>query len=152
MDEVMQEVALSAVAQRSPLLEPARLVGWLYRLAVRQALIYRRKAGRHRARRTLCSTIRAPVHRMLHRHPWAGCSTTSGGAWSSRRCSRLPPGDADLLVLKYAEGWSAREMADRLGLKTAAVEARLHRARLRLRAELAAQFAPQPEETEDADP
>src|SRR5271165_6049406 len=49
VDEVMQEVALSAVAQRSPLLEPGRLVGWLYRLAVRQALIYRRKAGRQRA-------------------------------------------------------------------------------------------------------
>ena len=45
----MQEVAMAAVAQRSPLLNPSRLVGWLYRLAVRQALIYRRKAGRQRA-------------------------------------------------------------------------------------------------------
>ena len=51
---------------------------------------------------------------------------------------RLPPRDADLLVLKYAEGWSARELAGRLGVKTAAVEARLHRARGRLRAELTA--------------
>ena len=50
---------------------------------------------------------------------------------------RLPPRDADLLVLKYAEGWSARELADRLGVKTSAIEARLHRARGRLRAELA---------------
>lgn len=49
VDEVMQEVALAAVAQRSPPLNPGRLVGWLYRLAVRQALIYRRKAGRQRA-------------------------------------------------------------------------------------------------------
>src|SRR4051794_15880471 len=48
VDEVMQEVALAAVAQRSPILDPARVVGWLYRLAVRQALIYRRKAGRRR--------------------------------------------------------------------------------------------------------
>src|SRR4051794_15374992 len=49
VDEVMQEVALAAVAQRSPILNPARVVGWLYRLAVRQVLIYRRKAGRRRA-------------------------------------------------------------------------------------------------------
>ena len=69
-----------------------------------------------------------------------------------RALLRLPPRDADLLILKYAEGWTARELADRLGLKTAAIEARLHRARLRLRAELADQLSHRPEETHDADP
>ena len=46
MDEVMQEVALAAVAQRAPLGEPGRVAAWLYRLAVRQALLYRRRLGR----------------------------------------------------------------------------------------------------------
>ena len=49
VDEVLQEVALAAVAQRAPLLDPKRVIGWLYRLAVRQSLLYRRKAGRQRA-------------------------------------------------------------------------------------------------------
>src|SRR6185437_3740513 len=48
VDEVMQEVALAAVAQRAPLAQPARAAAWLYRLAVRQALLYRRRAGRQR--------------------------------------------------------------------------------------------------------
>ena len=48
VDEVMQDVALAAVAQRSPLHNPARVAVWLYRLAVRHVLIYRRKAGRRR--------------------------------------------------------------------------------------------------------
>src|SRR5438445_12464870 len=48
VDEVMQDVALAAVAQRSPLHNPARVAVWLYRLAVRHVLIYRRKAGRQR--------------------------------------------------------------------------------------------------------
>src|SRR6516225_6004141 len=48
VDEVMQDVALAAVAQRSPLHNPARVAVWLYRLAVRHVLIYRRKSGRHR--------------------------------------------------------------------------------------------------------
>lgn len=138
VDEVMQEVALAAVAQRSPILNPARVVGWLYRLAVRQALIYRRKAGR---RRTLVDRY-ARERRADEVDP--GPSPLSWLLHDERRSlvgealRRLPPRDADLLVLKYAEGWSARELADRLGLKIAAVEARLHRARGRLRTELAA--------------
>jgi RNA polymerase sigma-70 factor (ECF subfamily) len=155
VDEVMQEVALAAVAQRSPLLDPARVVGWLYRLAVRQTLLYRRKAGRQRAL----------VDRYARRREAAGDTDTDQGrsplVWlvhDERRnlvqqaLSRLPPRDADLLVLKYAEGWSARELAERLGLKTATIEARLHRARGRLRSELAilaAEFVNDSEESDD---
>src|SRR5260370_24880223 len=49
VDEVMQDVALAAVAQHSPLHNPARVAGWLYRLAVRHVLIYRRQSGRQRS-------------------------------------------------------------------------------------------------------
>lgn len=41
-------------------------------------------------------------------------------------------------MLKYSEGWSYRELAARLGVGEGAVEARLHRARRRLRDLLAA--------------
>ncbi len=118
------------------LLNPGRLVGWLYRLAVRQALIYRRKVGRQRALvgryarqqgTTSEDTGLSPLNWLVH-------AERRGMVQEALR--RLPPRDADLLVLKYAEGWSARELAGRLGVKTSAVEARLHRARGRLRAEL----------------
>ena len=49
VDEVMQDVALAAVAQHSPLNNPARAAVWLYRLAVRHVLLYRRKTGRQRS-------------------------------------------------------------------------------------------------------
>src|SRR5947207_5318019 len=48
VDEVMQEVALAAVRQAAPLADAAKVAPWLYRLAVRQALLYRRKCGRRR--------------------------------------------------------------------------------------------------------
>src|SRR4051812_46816003 len=48
VEEVMQDVALAAITQRSPLRDPARAAVWLYRLAVRHVLIYRRKSGRRR--------------------------------------------------------------------------------------------------------
>jgi RNA polymerase sigma-70 factor, ECF subfamily len=152
VDEVMQEVALSAVSQRSPLLDPGRLVGWLYQLAVRQALIYRRKAGRHRALVGRYAHQQARGDQDPEPSPLGWLLHEERRSLVQQALLRLPPRDADLLVLKYAEGWSAREMADRLGVRTVAIEARLHRARLRLRAELATQFAPRSGETNDAKP
>jgi RNA polymerase sigma-70 factor, ECF subfamily len=138
VDEVMQELALAVLAQRAPLLDPTRLVGWLYRLAVRQALIYRRKMGRQRAllgryaQRLGAGSedpLPSPLSWLLH---------DERRGLVQQALHRLPPRDADLLVLKYAEGCSARELAERLGVRTAAIEVRLHRARGRLRTELAA--------------
>ena len=45
VDEVMQEVSLAAVRQQAPLNDPEKVAPWLYRLAVRQSLLYRRKHG-----------------------------------------------------------------------------------------------------------
>jgi RNA polymerase sigma-70 factor (ECF subfamily) len=42
-----------------------------------------------------------------------------------------------MLLLKYTEDWNYRQLAERLGATPAAVEARLHRARGRLRRALA---------------
>jgi RNA polymerase sigma-70 factor (ECF subfamily) len=50
---------------------------------------------------------------------------------------RLPPRDADILLLKYTEHWSYQQLSDHLGISHSAVETRLHRARARLRGELA---------------
>jgi len=50
---------------------------------------------------------------------------------------RLARRDAEILLLKYTEDWSYRDLAERLNISESAVEARLHRARQRLRSELA---------------
>ena len=46
---------------------------------------------------------------------------------------RMPRRDAEILILKYTEDWSYRQLAEHLGLSTSAVEARLHRARHKMR-------------------
>ena len=46
----------------------------------------------------------------------------------------LPARDAEILLLKYTENWNGRELARHLGVSESCVEARLHRARQRLRA------------------
>jgi RNA polymerase sigma factor (sigma-70 family) len=47
--------------------------------------------------------------------------------------ARLSRRDAEILLLKYTEDWSYRDLASHIGISESAVEARLHRARKRLR-------------------
>jgi RNA polymerase sigma-70 factor (ECF subfamily) len=141
VDEVMQDVALAAVAQRSPLHNPARVAVWLYRLAVRHVLIYRRKSGRHRGLVARYAARNGVSELDASPSPLAWLVRDERQTLVRDALRRLPPRDAELLILKHAEGFSARELADRLGVAVATIEARLHRARHRLRAELAERSA-----------
>jgi RNA polymerase sigma-70 factor, ECF subfamily len=137
VDEVMQDVALAAVAQRSPLLNPARAAVWLYRLAVRHVLLYRRKTGRRRSLVDRYAARTAAGETDPCPSPLAWLLNAERQQLVQAALRRLPERDAELLVLKYAEGYGARELAERMGAAVSTIEARLHRARRRLREELA---------------
>jgi RNA polymerase sigma factor (sigma-70 family) len=139
VDDVMQEVSLAAVEQKAPISDPSKVSPWLYRLAVTQALLYRRRMGR---RRKLTESYARRV-----RPSEADSRTIDPLAWlltDERRklvrlaLERLPARDTEILLLKYGEDWSYHDIASHLGIGHSAVEARLHRARQRLRSELAA--------------
>jgi RNA polymerase sigma factor (sigma-70 family) len=137
VDEVMQEVSLAAVSSPAPIADGTAVAAWLYRVTVRQTLLYRRRSGRRR------KLIDAVARRGAR--PADGPNESDPLRWllSAERAdiirlaiARLPRRDADVLVLKYTEQWSYRELATHLGTTESAVEARLHRARARLRVEL----------------
>lgn len=139
VDEVMQAVAVAAIEQRAPLVDLTKAAPWLYRLAVWQTLLYRRRAGRQRK-------LTTKIGGQLPAHDSAS-GPTDPLAWllSDERqrlvraaLERLSRKDAEMLLLKYTEDWSYRELAAHLGISESAVETRLHRARGRLRGELAA--------------
>ena len=140
VDEVMQEVALAAVRQAAPLADSAKVAPWLYRLAVRQSLLYRRKCGR---RRRLVDRYAEQVQaddrsRSAVEGPLGWLLAEERQALVRRALSCLPRRDAEILLLKYTEHWNYHQIAAHLGISHAAVEARLHRARARMRQELAA--------------
>lgn len=137
VDEVLQEVSLAAVAQKAPLHDANKVAPWLYRLAVMQSLLYRRKQGR---RRKLIDRYAARF-----RPTEADARQTDPLGWllaDERRklvrkaLGRLSQREAEILLLKYTEDWSYRDLAEHLGTTESAIEARLHRARARLRQEL----------------
>jgi RNA polymerase sigma-70 factor (ECF subfamily) len=134
VDDVMQEVALAAVAQRAPLHDLARLGAWLYQLAVRQALLYRRRRGRQR--KLLGDYSCLHVGEGQHHKspdPFDVLLQDERRTLVREALWRLPRRDREILLLKYTEDWSYRELAAKLGISESAVEARLHRARRRLR-------------------
>jgi RNA polymerase sigma factor (sigma-70 family) len=142
VDDVMQEVSLAAVRQSAPLADPERIAPWLYRLAVRQALLYRRREGRQR--RVIGGygeRIRPSDTDDRSHDPLAWLLADEQRRTVRQAVDRLPRGDAEILMLKYTEGWSYRQLADHLGASPSAVEARLHRARAKLRTKLAAMGA-----------
>lgn len=139
IEEVLQEVSMAAVAQKAPINDPSRVAPWLYRLAVIQTLLYRRKQGRRRKLTDRYAERNRPTE--------ADSRQTEPLDWllsEERRklvrvaMSRLPKRDAEILLLKYTEDWNYRALASHLGISESAIEARLHRARKRLRNELAA--------------
>ena len=143
VDDVMQEVALAAVRQAAPLADAAKVAPWLYRLAVRQALLYRRKCGRRRR-------LQESYENRQERHQQNGHVEQSvleplGWLLSDERqalvrqaLGRIAPRDREILLLKYTENWNYGQIATHLGISHSAIEARLHRARRRLREQLVA--------------
>lgn len=133
-DDVMQEVSITALQKGHQLRDPSRVAGWLYRLAVVAALQYRRRQGR---RRKL-------LVRYADRQPSVdgAAATPDPLNWLladerktlvRQALETLNARDAEIMLLKYSEDWSYQQLAEHLGLSVSAVEARLHRARQKMR-------------------
>jgi RNA polymerase sigma-70 factor (ECF subfamily) len=133
-EEVLQEVALAVVANRAPLVDPDKLAPWLYQIAVRQTLLYRRKHGRRRKLIDRYADRYQPTSeddRTLSPLDWLLAEERA--ELFRQSMEQLSERDREVLLLKYEHGWSYRKISQHLGLSESAVEARLHRARQRLR-------------------
>ena len=129
---------MAAVRQQAPLSDPEKVAPWLYRLAVRQTLLYRRKQGRRRKLIDRYANRFQPSEADNRQtDPLGWLLAEERGAKVRAAMGRLARRDAEILMLKYNEDWSYHTLAAHLGISHSAVEARLHRARQRLRAELA---------------
>lgn len=137
VEECMQEVGLAAVRQAAPIRDKSKVGAWLYQLAVRQALLFRRKMGRKRGLIQRYADRKQPTESddgafdplnfLLNREKIGMVRTA---------LSEIREEDREILLLKYAENWSYVQISEHLNVTHSAVEARLHRARQRLRKEI----------------
>jgi RNA polymerase sigma factor (sigma-70 family) len=133
-DEVLQNVAVAAIEHGDRLRDATKVAPWLYRLAVVAALQWRRRQGRGKKLLDRYATRVLPTDTDLDEPDpldWLLAAEQRKLVRSALR--QMPRRDAEILILKYTEDWSYRQLADHLGLSTSAVEARLHRARHKMR-------------------
>lgn len=133
VDEVMQDLSLALCGSATPPSATANPAGWLYRLAVRKALLYRRSCGRRSKLVDRYATRTRDAGPGAAADPLAWLLLDERDALVRESLGLLPGRDREILLLKYTEGWSCRDLAARLGQTEAAIVARLHRARARLR-------------------
>lgn len=140
VDEVWQEVALATVRQRAPINDPGRIPHWMYRLAVIQSIRYRRQHARNRRRLAgLAQRTNEQSDRVDDPAEWVMLEERRHLVRSALEL--LPGRDAEILLLKYHERWTYRQIATVLNISETAVDARVFRARQRLRCELSRHFA-----------
>lgn len=142
LDDVLQEVSTAAIEYADRLRDPQKVAPWLYRIAVTCALQHRRRLGR---KRRLLERLVVERLAASHREPTAS-DEPDPLAWLladeqrqlvRQAISSLPTRDAEMLMLKHSEDWSYRQLAVHLGISESAVDARLHRARAKMRRALA---------------
>lgn len=134
IDELLQAVSI-AVLQAPALRDPSRVAPWLYRVAVRIALLHRRRLGRERRLQSALAQHEQSVARTAQ-SPLDWLVAVERNQLIRQALGCLPSKEAELLLLKYIEDWSYCDIAEHLGITESAVESRLTRARSKLRAQL----------------
>jgi RNA polymerase sigma-70 factor (ECF subfamily) len=136
VEDLLQEVWIKLFKHRASLDVPDGLAPWLYRVALREVLMHRRKLGRRKERwrqhAESCGVT-------------ADASGTDPLAWMideelrdtvHEALQRVAAQDREILLLKHWESYTYQQIAERLGLPLDTVVYRLARARRRLRAEI----------------
>jgi RNA polymerase sigma-70 factor (ECF subfamily) len=119
------------------LADASKVAPWLYRLAVTQSLLYRRKQGRRRKLTgAYAERIRPTEADTREPDPLDWLLADERRRMVRTALERLARRDREILMLKYSEDWSYKELAEHLGISQTALQARLHRARQRLREQI----------------
>jgi RNA polymerase sigma factor (sigma-70 family) len=134
VEDIMQNIALALVRQRDAMREIGQLGAWLYQVAVRQVLMYRRTVGR---RRNFENRLANQGHPGISQSPGIDpvASVLAAEEQQSVReaVMQLDELDRQVLMLKYVEGWTYRQLAEMLGVTEDTIEYRLLKARKRLK-------------------
>ncbi len=134
VDEVFQDVALAVVSNSGA--RPERWGGWLARILQRQVLIYRRKAGRRHRLIARVAERTPPIQFDARHSPLDFLIDKEREGKVREALGRLASADAQILLWKYRDDLKTQDIARKLNLSVSAAEARLHRARGRLREQL----------------
>lgn len=130
-DEVLQDVAVLAWRKRTQLNDQSRIEPWLYRIAIRQVLMFWRRQKRTSGNVELAEAARHEDKSVPNPADWVFRKEAQDLVRQAMR--KLPPRDREILMLKHVESWTYQQISDRLGISYDKVVYRVSRARDQLR-------------------
>lgn len=133
-EDVLQEVAMAAIGQRSRPTDPSKVAPWLYRVALRQVVNHHRATGRRRRLHDGVAQKGGASDAAREPEPGEWLMQQEASNAVSKGLNRVDPLDRQLLLLKYTEGWGYQQLSEYLGISIKTVEYRLLKARKALRA------------------
>lgn len=133
VDDIMQNIAVALVKQTDSLAEINRISAWLYQVAVKQVLMYRRTRGRRRNFEDRLVREASPVGPQEESGPIERVMAAEQQVLVQQAMNQLDELDRQMLMLKYSEGWTYLQLAEHLGVKEDTVEYRLMKARKQMR-------------------
>jgi len=137
VEDVLNDVMADALAVDDAQVRVKSPAPWLYRVAIRKTLLFRRKCGRRRRAyqaqaeisrgRNGIAEIATPLELMVHEERQQSVRDAM---------LRLRGQDSEILLLKYVHDWTYDSISENLGIDYWKVVHRLRRAREKLRLEL----------------
>ncbi len=128
-EDVLQEVSLAAIRQSNPC-EIGQIKAWLYQVAVRQVMLFRRSEARHRHKLQYYSqSMPQPESELSLERICRGEQLDA----VRNALNQVRPSDRQVLLLKYSENLNCQAIAQLLGVRETTIQSRLLRARRRLR-------------------
>ena len=143
-EDVTQDVLLQVIRKLDTFRGDSAIGTWLHRVTVNAALAHRQKRATRQKHETHDPLLEeaapaGPVKRW-HVGPDESALEAEQHELIEKAIGTLPDPFRDVFVLADVEGLPNAEIAEMLGLSVPAVKSRLHRARLRMRDELAPHF------------
>ncbi|MDG2223678.1 MAG: RNA polymerase sigma factor [Rubripirellula sp.] len=132
-EDVVQDVILSAVRQNPRLDSFTNLRGWLYQAVVRRIADHLRT--RYRQTRVIDELAERETE-PVSETGWSWLLVEEQCDSLAVAIKKLSQQDRELVMLKFTQNWSYRQLGERFGIAERAIEYRLVRAKLQLRAEL----------------
>lgn len=132
VDDCLQEIGLAIAKQSNRPVDPEKVPAWLYRLAVRHAINVHRRNGRQQNLMNGFKETR-PDQSELTTEPLDWLVKFEQQSLVRQALDGLRPQEKEILILKYTENWSYKQLAKHLGTSTTTVEYRLVKAKKNLR-------------------
>ncbi len=133
VEDLLQEIAVAVFRQASKPTDPAKVAPWLYRLAVRFTINFHRHNGRKRKLNERIQQLMPSDESQDQTDALDWLVQTEQRQIVHRALHQLRAQDREILILKYAENWTYRQLSQHLGANLNTIEYRLLVAKRRLR-------------------